>query len=152
MLASASFDETIRLWDPRSGKLLHELKGEFSGWVNKVAFDPQGSILASCGNDRTVRLWKASSGKLLHTLEGHSQRVCCVAFDPVNPRLASGGGDNTVKIWEAPSGKLLRTLSLPSPQVPNLAFSPDDKTVYVTALDQIDKSPYLGKIYSIPNQ
>ena len=49
-------------------------------------------------------------------------------------------------------GKLLRTLSLPSPQVPNLAFSPDDKTVYVTALDQIDKSPYLGKIYSIPNQ
>jgi gluconolactonase len=49
-------------------------------------------------------------------------------------------------------GKLLRTLTLPSPQVPNLAFSPDDKTVYVTALDQIDKSPYLGKIYSIPNQ
>ncbi len=48
-------------------------------------------------------------------------------------------------------GKLLRKLSLPSPGVPNLAFSPDEKTVYVTALDQVDKSPYHGKVYSIPN-
>jgi gluconolactonase len=48
-------------------------------------------------------------------------------------------------------GKLLRKLTLPSPGVPNLAFSPDEKTVYVTALDQVDKSPYHGKVYSIPN-
>jgi gluconolactonase len=48
-------------------------------------------------------------------------------------------------------GQLLRTLTLPSPGVPNLTFSPDEKTVYVTALDQLDKSPYQGKIYSIPN-
>jgi gluconolactonase len=48
-------------------------------------------------------------------------------------------------------GKLLRTLSLPSPGVPNLAFAPDEKTLYVTALDQLDKSPYHGKVYAIPN-
>jgi gluconolactonase len=46
-------------------------------------------------------------------------------------------------------GKLLRRLTLPSLQVPNFAFSPDEKTLYVTAVDQIDKSPYLGKLYSI---
>ncbi|HME38185.1 MAG TPA: SMP-30/gluconolactonase/LRE family protein [Steroidobacteraceae bacterium] len=49
-------------------------------------------------------------------------------------------------------GKLLRELTLPSLQVPNFAFSPDEKTLYVTAVDQIDKSPFLGKLYSIPNQ
>jgi sugar lactone lactonase YvrE len=49
------------------------------------------------------------------------------------------------------SGRLLRTLSLPSPGVPNLAFSPDERTVYVTALDQLDKSPYRGKLYAIDN-
>jgi sugar lactone lactonase YvrE len=49
-------------------------------------------------------------------------------------------------------GKMLRQLTLPSLQVPNFAFSPDEKTVYVTAVDQIDKSPYLGKLYSIPNR
>jgi gluconolactonase len=48
-------------------------------------------------------------------------------------------------------GKLLRKLTLPSPGVPNLAFSPDEKTVYVTALDELDKSPYHGKVYSIPS-
>jgi gluconolactonase len=49
-------------------------------------------------------------------------------------------------------GKLLRTLQLPSPGVPNLALSPDEKTVYVMALDQLDKSPYHGKVYAIPNR
>jgi sugar lactone lactonase YvrE len=49
-------------------------------------------------------------------------------------------------------GKLLRQLALPSLQVPNFAFSPDEKTLYVTAVDQIDKSPYLGKLYAIPNR
>jgi sugar lactone lactonase YvrE len=48
-------------------------------------------------------------------------------------------------------GKLKRTLALPSPKVPNLAFSPDEKTIYVTAVDQIDKPPYHGKLYSIQN-
>lgn len=49
-------------------------------------------------------------------------------------------------------GKLLRQLTLPSLQVPNFAFSPDEKTLYVTAVDQIDKSPYRGKVYSITNR
>jgi len=49
-------------------------------------------------------------------------------------------------------GHLLRSISLPSPGVPNLTFSPDEKTIYVTALDQLDKSPYKGKIYAIPNE
>jgi gluconolactonase len=51
-----------------------------------------------------------------------------------------------------PQGRLLRTLILPSPKVPNLAFSPDEKTIYVMALDQIDRSPYRGKVYAIPNE
>jgi gluconolactonase len=50
------------------------------------------------------------------------------------------------------AGHLLRTLTLPSTNVPNFAFSPDEKTLYVTAVDQIDKAPYHGKVYSIPNR
>jgi sugar lactone lactonase YvrE len=49
-------------------------------------------------------------------------------------------------------GRLLRQLTLPSLQVPNFAFSPDENTLYVTAVDQIDKSPYRGKVYSIPSR
>ena len=48
-------------------------------------------------------------------------------------------------------GKLLRTLSLPSPGVPNFAFSPDEKTLFVTAVDQLDQKPYQGKVYAVGN-
>jgi gluconolactonase len=48
-------------------------------------------------------------------------------------------------------GKLKRTLKLPSLQVPNFAFSPDEKTLYVTAVDELEK-PYRGKLYSIANR
>ncbi len=49
-------------------------------------------------------------------------------------------------------GKLVRELTLPSLQVPNFAFSPDEKTLYVTAVDQIDKAPFHGKLYSLPSR
>ena len=67
-----------------------------------------------------------------------------------NPREVHAAFAGTIFVVNA-EGKLLRKLTLPSPGVPNLAFSPDEKTVYVAALDQLDKSPYHGKIYSIPN-
>jgi sugar lactone lactonase YvrE len=47
--------------------------------------------------------------------------------------------------------RLLRTLVLPSLQVPNFAFSPDEKTLYVTGVDELEK-PYRGKLFSIPNR
>jgi gluconolactonase len=68
-----------------------------------------------------------------------------------NPRDIHAPLAGTIFVVNA-QGKLLRKLTLPSPGVPNFAFSPDEKTLYVTALDQVDKSPYQGKIYSIPNQ
>jgi sugar lactone lactonase YvrE len=67
-----------------------------------------------------------------------------------NPRDVHAPLAGTIFVVNA-DGQLLRKLTLPSSGVPNLAFSPDEKTVYVTALDQLDKSPYHGKIYSIPN-
>jgi gluconolactonase len=68
-----------------------------------------------------------------------------------NPRDVHAPLAGTVFVVDA-RGKLLRTLKLPSPGVPNLALSPDEKTVYVMALDQLDKSPYHGKVYAIANR
>jgi hypothetical protein len=34
----------------------------------------------------------------------------------------------------------------------NFALSPDEGTLYVMALDQLDRSPYQGKVYSIPSR
>ena len=68
-----------------------------------------------------------------------------------NPRDVHAPLAGTIFVVDV-EGKLLRTLKLPSPGVPNLALSPDEKTVYVMALDQLDKSPYRGKVYAIANR
>jgi gluconolactonase len=68
-----------------------------------------------------------------------------------NPRDVHAPLAGVIFIVDA-EGKLVRKLQLPSPGVPNLALSPDQKTVYVMALDQLDKSPYQGKVYAIANR
>jgi gluconolactonase len=51
-----------------------------------------------------------------------------------------------------PHARLVRTLTLPSTNVPNFALSPDEKTLYVMAVDEPDMAPYRGKVYAVPNE
>ena len=108
-LASASHDNTVRLWDATTGQLLQTLEGH-TNWVRSVAFSPQGDRLASASNDNTVRLWDATTSQLLQTLEGHTNWVRSVAFSPQGDRLASASSDKTVRLWDATTGRPLQTL------------------------------------------
>ncbi len=55
-LASASYDRTVRLWDPASGKTVSTLTGHANA-VNSVVFSPDGKLLATASADATARLW-----------------------------------------------------------------------------------------------
>ena len=79
-------------------------------------------------------------------IDSHGQLY--IGQNPKEPKAPLAG---TIFVVNS-DGKLLRTLKLPSPGVPNLTFSPDEKTLYVTAVDQLDKPPYHGKIYSVANE
>ena len=57
LLASASWDTTVKLWDVDSGQMVNEFKGH-SGYVNSVAFRPDGRLLASGSWDNSIRLWQ----------------------------------------------------------------------------------------------
>src|SRR5262249_51630473 len=80
-LASASQDQTAKIWDSATGEELLTLKGH-AGPVNGVAFSPDGQRLASGSVDRTVRIWDSATGKELFALKGHSGAVHGVAFGP----------------------------------------------------------------------
>ena len=54
MIASASFDTTVKLWR-LDGTLLQTL--QHRDVVNKVSFSPDGQMIASASNDKTVKLW-----------------------------------------------------------------------------------------------
>ena len=59
-MASAGWDNTIRLWDVATGEELSVLRGHESG-VLSVTFSPDGQRLASAGEDKTIRLWETRS-------------------------------------------------------------------------------------------
>ena len=77
-----------------------------------------------------------------------SHGLLYIGQNPKEPKAPLAG---TIFVVNS-DGKLFRTLRLPSPGVPNLTFSPDEKTVYVTAIDQLDEPPYHGKIYAVANE
>ena len=141
-LATASRDQTAKVWDAESGKELLTVYGH-SGIVNSVAVSPDGKRLATASGDHTVKVWDAESGKELQTLRGHSESVAGVAFSPDGKRLATASWDHTAKVWDADSGKELLTLRDHSGVVDCVAFSPDGKrlatasgtTVQVHVLD-----------------
>jgi hypothetical protein len=105
LLASASYDKTVRLWDAATGTLHQTLKGH-SWAVWSVAFSPDSRLLASASYDKTVRLWDAATGTLHQTLKGHSWAVWSVAFSPDSRLLASASYDKTVRLWDAATGTL----------------------------------------------
>ena len=133
-LASGSWDKTVKLWDARTGRLLHTLTGH-ENWVTSVALSGDGERLASGSNDKTVKLWDARTGRLLHTLAGHKDRVSSVALSGEGERLASGSYDDTVKLWDARTGKLIHSFEGHLNWVSSVCLSPDGKTIISGSAD-----------------
>jgi len=73
LLASASHDKTVRLWDQSTGAFRCILVGH-SDAVTAVAFSPDSQLLASASHDKTVRLWNLSTSACRCTFAGYTKR------------------------------------------------------------------------------
>ena len=123
ILASASYDLSIGLWNTDTGECLNILRGH-QHILMAVDFHPQGEILASSSFDRTIKIWDVQTGECLRTLRGHTKEVTCVAFSGNRQILASGSSDRTIKIWDVQTGECLRTLRGHAQSIAVLDFSP----------------------------
>jgi WD40 repeat protein len=104
-LATTSEDNTARLWDVDSLKMIRVLEGHRE-WVVGVAFEPStGERLATASYDKTIRLWETTSGRPIHLLAGHIDRVLQISWSPQGAFLASGGADRSIRLWEPSTGK-----------------------------------------------
>ncbi|WP_280275796.1 RIP homotypic interaction motif-containing protein [Nocardia wallacei] len=102
-LATASNDDTVRLWDVRSRKPVGEPLTS-NRVMSSVAFGPEGTILAAGGADGTVRLWNAHSRQPIgELLSGNNRSVYSVAFSHDGGTLATSSADGTVRLWDVRS-------------------------------------------------
>ena len=110
-LASASWDQTVRVWDAKTGQPLHTLQGHLS-WVTSVAFSAAGDRLASASHDQTVRVWDAKTGQPLHTFD-YTGLVQSAAFSSGGSCLETNRGVMLLPLSAQSTSTLL---SLPSAQ------------------------------------
>ncbi|KAM9417465.1 notchless protein homolog 1 isoform 1-T2 [Salvelinus alpinus] len=98
LLASASFDKSIKIWDGRTGKYLQSLRGHV-GAVYQVAWSADSRLMVSGSSDSTLKVWDIKTGKLHTDLPGHADEVFAVDWSPDGQRVVSGGKDKCLRIW-----------------------------------------------------
>ncbi|KAI6189527.1 F-box domain-containing protein [Aphelenchoides bicaudatus] len=107
IIATASDDQTVRIWSATTARCLHSLHGH-SGGVWTLLLSEDGSRAISGSTDRTIRIWDTKDGKLIHTLQGHTSTVRCLSIH--GDILVSGSRDCTLRIWNIQTGLLLQVL------------------------------------------
>ncbi len=127
MLASGSFDHTVKLWNPDTGQLIATCAGH-SGEVISVAFCPDGQLLASGGNDGLVRLWDVRARQIVSTITNPTPYLAfsgrLLAMGTGGDRWGNDGG--IVKLWDYVAKQDVMSLTNSGNRV---AFSPDGKTL-----------------------
>jgi WD40 repeat protein len=123
---TASADNTARLWEADSGKLLATFQGHTNA-VNGAAFSPDGRRVLTASADNTARLWEADSGKLLAIFQGSRNSLTGAVFSPDARRVLTASIDDTTRLWEADSGKLLAVFQGSRNSLTGAVFSPDGR-------------------------
>jgi WD40 repeat protein len=108
-------DDTVRVWDPGTGKLLHEfhapgiLSREFSTeGDDTIAFTPDGKAIAA-GVGADVCFWELESGTEVRRFRGKGKGIQALTFSRDGKSFYCGGDDNRLYQWDIASGNLVRS-------------------------------------------
>jgi WD40 repeat protein len=111
LIASASFDNSVKLWDGRDGKyssanlgisiddrFVATLRGHVAP-VYQCSWSSDSRLLVSSSKDTTLKVWDVKSQKIKSDLPGHDDEVYAVDWAPDGQQVASGGKDKKVRLF-----------------------------------------------------
>ena len=109
LLASASKDTSVKLWDAKSGGVVATLHGHKS-MVNCAVWHPNGQWLLSAGKDSAIKVFDIRMLAEVNTFRGHERDVNAVAWHPFHEDcFVSGGADGALMFWGVAAGPLTAT-------------------------------------------
>jgi WD40 repeat protein len=125
-LATASWDGSVRIYDPETGRLVQVLLAESSP-LTSLAWSPDGRVLAGGSQSderRPVQLWDAETGRLLRALETPNGATATVLAWSSDGRhlVAFDHLQGVCRAWSVSDGRLLRTVAIPCERA---VLSPD---------------------------
>ncbi|OJD19429.1 hypothetical protein AJ78_00603 [Emergomyces pasteurianus Ep9510] len=119
-------DDTIRLWNMRTGKPLGRLTAD--SVVNALAFSPDGINLAASYAARFIIIWDWKTKSKLHVLNGHLNNISYLTFSPNSKMLVSGSWDASIRLWDCKTGEPLGVLQHATP-VRDMVISSDANSI-----------------------
>jgi WD40 repeat protein len=155
-------DNSVRLWDAWTGKLVKKCLDKFTDHISSVAFSPDGRLaVIACagywnqngeyvlGTDFSLRLWDLETDqeltqkiidpnqpkKGIPRLTGHTGEVFSVAFSPDGSQILSAARDYTTRLWDVKSGRQVHCLQGHTNTVYKASFSPDGSQAISASAD-----------------
>ena len=135
MLASGSFDKTVRVWSLKTGEQIRLFRGHTSE-VTAVAMSHDTTLVVSGSQDTTVRVWSVAAGDLVHTMQGHSNSITAISIARSTPMLVSASKDTTLCVWNSRTGELALRLEQHTNEVTGAAMTLDGRKIISCSKDR----------------
>lgn len=138
ILASASDDHNISLWDIERGKNIYS----FFGSQEVLAVAMNNKSIVGGGFDHAITSWRLSDKNLEWIISkyknssNHQNVIYALIYNKKGDLLISGSADQTIKVWNCVTGSLKFTLSGHTAAVRTLAISPCDRILISGSADQ----------------
>jgi len=137
IIASGSYDGTIRLWNFKTGQVVQQLPTKEMS-LSTVSFSPDGQYLAYAYadyDDSSIYIWNLNKNCQQCILKGHRTTVRSISYSRDGITVITASDDGTIRIWDVRKGRCSKILRDDGKFVRSAVYSPDERYIASTSCD-----------------